>query len=44
MDRWLAKIEAGARFFQTQAVMDVEAFADHVAELRANDPSATKAA
>ena len=42
MDRWLAKIEAGARFFQTQAVMDVEAFAAHVAELRANDPAASE--
>ncbi len=42
LDRWLAKIEAGARFFQTQAVMDVDAFADHVAELRANDPLASE--
>ena len=38
MDRWLSKIEAGARFFQTQAVMDVGAFAEHVAELRRADP------
>jgi len=40
MDRWVAKIEAGARFFQTQAVMDVGTFAEHCAELRANDPRA----
>lgn len=33
-DRALAKIEAGARFFQTQAVMDVDTFAAHTAELR----------
>jgi 5,10-methylenetetrahydrofolate reductase len=38
LDRAITKIEAGARFFQTQAVMDVEKFAEAVATLRANDP------
>jgi len=33
-DRAVAKVEAGARFFQTQAVMDVEKFARHTSELR----------
>lgn len=33
-DRALAKVHAGARFFQTQAVMDVEKFAANTAELR----------
>lgn len=33
-DRALAKVEAGAQFFQTQAVMDVEKFAANTAELR----------
>ncbi|HET6352306.1 MAG TPA: methylenetetrahydrofolate reductase [Coriobacteriia bacterium] len=32
--RALAKVEAGAQFFQTQAVMDVDKFADHCAELQ----------
>jgi len=34
-ERALQKVEAGARFFQTQAVMDIDKFADHAAELRA---------
>lgn len=34
-DRALAKVEAGALFFQTQAVMDVEKFARNTVELRA---------
>lgn len=38
IERALTKIEAGARFFQTQAVMDVERFAESVRILRANDP------
>lgn len=33
-NRAIHKVEAGARFFQTQAVMDVEKFAQSVAELR----------
>lgn len=33
-DRALAKVDAGAQFFQTQAVMDVEKFAANTAELR----------
>lgn len=33
-ERALQKIEAGAAFFQTQAVMDVEVFAQRAAELR----------
>lgn len=35
-DRALAKVDAGARFFQTQAVMDAEKFAAHAAELKAS--------
>lgn len=35
-DRALAKVDAGARFFQTQAVMDAEKFAEHAAELKAS--------
>lgn len=38
-DRALAKVESGAQFFQTQAVMDVEAFARACEELR---PSGVK--
>jgi 5,10-methylenetetrahydrofolate reductase len=38
LERTLSKIEAGATFFQTQAVMDVDRFAEHIAELRAADP------
>ncbi len=34
MSRALQKIEAGARFFQTQAVMDVDVFAERAAVLR----------
>lgn len=33
-DRAMQKIAEGARFFQTQAVMDVDKFAEHAAELR----------
>lgn len=33
-DRALQKVAAGAQFFQTQAVMDVELFAERAAELR----------
>lgn len=35
-DRALRKVEAGAEFFQTQAVMDVDRFAAHAEELRAS--------
>jgi 5,10-methylenetetrahydrofolate reductase len=35
-DRALAKVEAGAMFFQTQAVMDVDKFERHTAELKAS--------
>ena len=34
-ERALQKVEAGAQFFQTQAVMDVEVFSERSAELRA---------
>lgn len=34
-DRALQKIAAGATFFQTQAIMDVDTFAERAAELRA---------
>ncbi len=34
LERALQKIEAGARFFQTQAVMDVDVFAERAAVLR----------
>lgn len=34
-DRTLQKVDAGAAFFQTQAVMDLDKFAEHAAEIRA---------
>ncbi len=35
-ERALAKVEAGAQFFQTQAVMDIDTFARNTAELRSS--------
>ncbi len=39
LDRALAKVEAGARFFQTQAIFDIDMFAAAVDDLR---PSGVK--
>lgn len=38
LDRTLAKIDAGARYFQTQAVMDTDAYARAVQDVRDQDP------